>query len=130
MLSTMPCNTYRSQSKIALHLAWIYGKSKIISYLIEKYPEAAQVCDNNSKLPLHYASVILLIIPQMIQQVVLAWPQSSFKFVQKWMRATQIGIKMIAKTCTKKTLRTLMTTQRKKMNTCDVSSVMFPASFH
>jgi len=81
MLLTMPRNAHGR--RLSLHLTCIYRKSKIISCFIEKYPEATQVSDSKSKLPLHYACANLSITPQMIQQLVLAWPQSSFKFCLK-----------------------------------------------
>ena len=68
------------KERLPLHLACIYGKSTIISYFIEKYAKAAQKHDNNSKLPIHYASANLTITPKTIQQLVLAWPESSFQF--------------------------------------------------
>jgi len=68
------------KERLPLHLACIHGKSRIISYFIEKYAEAAHKCDNNSKLPIHYASANLSITPKTIQQLVLAWPDSSFIF--------------------------------------------------
>jgi len=79
----MPRNATDPKGRLPLHLACIYEKSKIISYFIEKYPEATQVSDSKSKLPLHYACANLSITPQMIQQLVLAWPQSSFRFLSK-----------------------------------------------
>jgi len=52
-------------------------------YFVEKYAEAAHICNSKSKLPIHYASANLSITPKTIQQLVLAWPQSSFEFCPK-----------------------------------------------
>ena len=73
-------HTTDPKKRLPLHLACIYRKSTIISYFTEKYAEAAQKQDNSSKLPIHYASANLSITPKTIQQLVLAWPESSFQF--------------------------------------------------
>jgi len=71
------------KERLPLHLACIYGKSTIILYFIEKYPEAACIYNNKTKLPIHYTSANLAIPSKTIQQLVLAFPKSSFEFCQK-----------------------------------------------
>jgi len=79
----MPTNAYGPQKRLLLHLACIHRKLTIILYFIGKYPEAALIWDNKTKLPIHYASANLTITPKLIEQLVLAFPQSSFEYCKK-----------------------------------------------
>jgi len=89
------------KARLPLHLAGTYRKSKIILYFIEKYAEAAHIHNSKSKLPIHYASAKLSITLKTVQQLVLAWPQSSFEFCPKTTRATMMM--MMTMICLNKT---------------------------
>jgi len=43
------------KGRLPLHLAFIHGKSCIIPFLLEHNPDAVRQCDNQIRLPIHYA---------------------------------------------------------------------------
>lgn len=41
-----------------LHTAVVFGNTSIVRYLAGRFPETAEVTDDNGRIPLHYAAVI------------------------------------------------------------------------
>jgi len=44
------------KGRLPLHLACIHGKSSILPLLLEQNPQAVGQCDNQNRLPIHYAA--------------------------------------------------------------------------
>jgi len=65
-----------------LHLACLYQSSSVIHYVLNLYPQAAQIKDAYLTLPLHYALEREPALPfELIEQFVQAWPDSSLATV-------------------------------------------------
>jgi len=79
----MPRNVYGSQREIATVSSLQIQKIKNHSYFIEEYPEAAHIHNKNVKITSSLCFCKFVHYLQTIQQLVLAWPQSSFKFCPK-----------------------------------------------
>jgi len=73
-LITIPADP---KGQLPLHLACIHGKLSIIPFLLKLYPHAMRQCDNQNRLPIHYASNNLPdITTETLQQLVKKWQDS------------------------------------------------------